>query len=157
MSQNINNSPYYSCFISYSSNDTEFAQKLHDDLQAAGVACWFAPEDLGIGQKTRDTLDTAVLAHRKLLLILSRHSTASHWVEQEAETAFEKERDSGELVLFPLRLDDTVFDLKVGWAAHIKRTRNIGDFRNWRDPERYQNALQRVLRDLTIEPAEKNV
>lgn len=156
MSQDSNDSPYYSCFISYSSKDTEFAKKLHDDLEAAGVECWFAPEDLGIGQKLRDALDTAILARRKLLLILSQHSTTSDWVEQEAETAFEKERDGGETVLFPLRLDDTVFDLKVGWAAHIQRTRNIGDFRNWQDPERYQKSLQRVLRDLTIEPVEKN-
>ncbi len=154
MSQANNDSPYYSCFISYSSKDTAFAEKLHHDLEAAGVECWFAPEDLAIGQKVRNALDTAVLAHHKLLLILSQHSTASDWVEQEAETAFEKERHSRETVLFPLRLDDTVFDLKVGWAAHIKRTRNIGDFRNWQDPERYRHSLQRVLRDLTIEKVE---
>ena len=157
MSQHSNDSPYYSCFISYSSKDTEFAKKLHNDLEDAGVECWFAPEDMGIGQRVRDALDIAVLAHHKLLLILSRRSTASDWVEQEAETAFEKERDSGEMVLFPLRLDDSVFDLKVGWAAHIQRTRNIGDFRNWQEPESYQKSLQRVLRDLTIELVEKNV
>ena len=157
MSQHSNDSPYYSCFISYSSKDTEFAEKLRADLEAAGVECWFAPEDMRIGQRVREALDTAILARRKLLLILSEHSTASDWVEQEAETAFEKERGSGETVLFPLRLDYTVFDLKVGWAAHIQRTRNIGDFRNWQDPERYQKSLQRVLRDLTIELVEKNV
>jgi hypothetical protein len=150
MSQDSHESPYYSCFISYSSQDTAFAEKLHADLEAAGVECWFAPEDLAIGQRVRNALDTAILARRKLLLILSEHSTASDWVEQEAETAFEKERDSGETVLFPLRLDDTVFNLNVGWAAHIQRTRHIGDFRNWRDPKRYQSSLQRVLRDLAI-------
>jgi hypothetical protein len=40
---------FYSCFISYSSKDQEFAERLHADLQSKGVRCWFAPEDLKIG------------------------------------------------------------------------------------------------------------
>ena len=35
---------FNSCFISYSSKDQEFAERLHADLQANGVRCWFAPE-----------------------------------------------------------------------------------------------------------------
>ena len=42
---------FYSCFISYSSQDDDFAQRLHADLQHQGVRCWFAPEDLKIGDK----------------------------------------------------------------------------------------------------------
>src|SRR4051794_25977363 len=34
---------FYSCFISYSSRDEKFADRLHADLQAKGVRCWFAP------------------------------------------------------------------------------------------------------------------
>ena len=36
---------FYSCFISYSSKDEEFAKRLHADLQSNGVRCWFAPEE----------------------------------------------------------------------------------------------------------------
>jgi hypothetical protein len=36
----------------------------------------------------------------------------------------------------------------VGWAAAIRRQRHIGDFRQWEDPNTYQQALQRLLRDL---------
>src|SRR5215207_600034 len=39
---------FYSCFISYSSKDQDFAERLHVDLQNNGVRCWFAPEDLKI-------------------------------------------------------------------------------------------------------------
>lgn len=31
---------YYSCFISYSSKDQAFAERLHTDLQSKGVRCW---------------------------------------------------------------------------------------------------------------------
>jgi hypothetical protein len=89
--------------------------------------------------------------HDKLLLILSEHSLTSDWVEQEVETAFEQERQRKETVLFPVRLDEAVMQEAVGWAAHLKRTRNIGDFSLWQEHEPYQKAFQRLLRDLRVE------
>ena len=47
---------FYSCFISYSSKDQDFAERLHADLQAKGVRCWFAPEDLKIGDRFQERL-----------------------------------------------------------------------------------------------------
>ncbi|MDX1523354.1 MAG: toll/interleukin-1 receptor domain-containing protein [Anaerolineae bacterium] len=143
--------PYHSCFISYSHQDEAFAQKLYADLLGAGVTCWFAPEDLKIGSRLRDAFDQAIPAHNKLLLILSAHSVASDWVEHEVETAFEQERERQAVILFPIRLDETVFEVTAGWAAHIRRTRHIGDFRRWQDSEAaYQTSLRRLLRDLRL-------
>jgi hypothetical protein len=61
----------YSCFISYSSNDEEFASRLHTDLQVKGVRCCFAPHDLPIGAKILDGLNAAIRMQDKALLILS--------------------------------------------------------------------------------------
>lgn len=144
---------FYSCFISYSSKDQEFAERLHADLQNKDVRCWFAPEDLKIGARTRTAIDEVIRVYDKLLLILSKNSIRSDWVEKEVDTGFEKERERKETVLFPIRLDDSVMNLKTGWAADIKRTRHIGDFRNWRDPDSYKRALDRLLRDLKAEAA----
>ncbi len=141
---------YHSCFISYSNQDQDFAEQLHADLRSAGVQCWFAPEDMKIGAPIRPTLDQSVWEQSKLLLILSEYSIASDWVEQEVETAMEKERVRGELVLFPIRLGETIMAERIGWAAHIKRTRHIGDFSRWRDPSAYQQAFKRLLRDLKM-------
>jgi len=44
---------FYSCFISYSSKDEAFAKCLYVDLQSKGVRCWFAPEDVKIGDRFR--------------------------------------------------------------------------------------------------------
>jgi hypothetical protein len=33
-------------------------------------------------------------------------------------------------------------------AASLRRTRHIGDFRAWKDHDPYQNAFERLLRDL---------
>ena len=62
---------FYSCFISYSSQDKEFAERLYADLQSQGVRCWFAPEDLKIGEKFRVRIDESIRLYDKLLLVLS--------------------------------------------------------------------------------------
>lgn len=141
--------PYHSCFISYSHTDEDFARKLHDDLESTGVECWFAPDDMEIGAKIRQAIEDSINAHSKLLLILSKNSIDSDWVEGEVETVFEIEGNhKGVFILFPIRLDNAVMDTRAAWAAHIRRTRHIGDFREWQNPEIYQRGLQRVLRDL---------
>jgi hypothetical protein len=142
---------FYSCFISYSSKNQLFADRLYADLQNKGVRCWLASEDLKIGEKIRIVIDESIRFHDKLLLVLSKYSVASDWVEQEVETALDRERREKRTVLFPIRLDDTVMKIDVGWPALIKNTRNIGDFRRWRNPEAYQKAFDRLLRDLKAE------
>ena len=145
---------HYSCFISYSTKDDAFAQRLYADLQNKGVRCWFAPEDLKIGDKIRTRIDEVIRIHDKLLLVLSQNSVASAWVEKEVETAFDKEIKRKELVLFPIRLDAAVMESETGWAADIQHSRHIGDFCNWKNHDEYQKGLERLLRDLQIEKGE---
>lgn len=139
---------FYSAFISYSTKDQDFADRLYADLQAKNVRCWFAPEDLKIGDKFRTRIDESIRLHDKLLLILSERSIASPWVEDEVESALERERRDGKLVLFPIRIDDAVMNTDVAWASSLRRTRHIGDFRNWKDHDAYSKAFERLLRDL---------
>jgi hypothetical protein len=142
---------YYSCFISYSSKDETFAQRLHTDLQAKGVRCWFAPKAMKIGDKIRPRIDESIRSHDKLLLILSEHSVASEWVEHEVEHALDLERERKALVLCPIRLDDAVMKSKIGWAGNIQRGRHIGDFSQWKDHDCYQRAFDCLLGDLKAE------
>jgi uncharacterized protein YjbI with pentapeptide repeats len=139
---------FYSCFISYSSRDQEFAERLHADLQRKNVRCWFAPEDLKIGDRLRPSFDEAIRVHDKLMVLLSENSVSSPWVEKEVETAFEKERREKRTVLFPIRLDDAVMETNEAWAADIRRTRHIGDFKDWKNHDSYKKAFERLLRDL---------
>jgi TIR domain/Pentapeptide repeats (8 copies) len=140
---------HYSCFISYSAKDQEFAERLHADLQNKGVRCWFAPHDMPIGGKIRDEIDTAIRLRDKLLLILSEHSIRSNWVEDEIEQAFEEEQKRDQVVLFPVRLDEEVKTTGKAWASKLRRARHIGDFTRWKDHDAYVRSFERVLRDLT--------
>jgi hypothetical protein len=138
---------HYSCFISYSAKDDEFAKRIYADLQNSGVRCWFAPHDLRIGDKILDEIDAAIRLRDKVVLILSEHSIKSDWVEDEVTAGFEEERKRGQIVLFPVRLDEVVMNTKEAWAAKL-RARLIGDFQNWKDHDAYQQSFERVLRDL---------
>jgi hypothetical protein len=139
---------FYSCFISYSSKDQLFAERLHADLQNKGVRCWFAPHDLPIGAKTWDAIDEAIRLRDKLLVILSKASIGSDWVEDEVSKALAEERSRRQVVLFPIRIDNEAMSTPEPWAVKLRDQRNIGDFRQWKQPEAYQKSLDRLLRDL---------
>jgi hypothetical protein len=79
------------------------------------------------------------------------NSVRSQCVEQEVETALAKEREGQPLVLFPICLDETVIQLAGGWPAFIRNKCNIGDFTRWKRCDDYQQALERLLRDLKAE------
>jgi uncharacterized protein YjbI with pentapeptide repeats len=146
---------YYSCFISYSAKDQDFADRIHADLQSKGVRCWFAPHDMPIGGKILDEIDAAIRLRDKLLLIVSNHSIESDWVEDEVTKAFEEERKRKQIVLFPIRLDNAVMDTNEAWAAKL-RARNIGDFTGWKEHSAYVKSFERVLRDLAPKPNDKS-
>ena len=141
----------YSCFVSYSARDEEFARLVHTDLQSAGVRCWFAPEDMQVGAPIFDTLSEAIRLRDRVLLVFSENSVASKWVKAEVTKALEEERERGQIVLFPVRIDDAVLETNEAWAVRLRGSRNIADFRHWRDQSTYKRAMSRLVRDLAVD------
>jgi hypothetical protein len=147
---------FYSCFISYSTKDQAFADRLYADLQNKGVRCWFAPHDIQGGKKLHEQIDEAIRVHDKLLLILSPRSMESEWVKTEIAKARKREVRDQRRVLFPIRLapfetlrDWECFDADTGKdSAREIREYFIPDFSNWKNHDSYQEAFQRLLSDL---------
>jgi uncharacterized protein YjbI with pentapeptide repeats len=147
---------FYSCFISYSTKDQDFADRLYADLQNKGVRCWFAPHDVQGGKKLHEQIDEAIRLHDKLLLILSPYSMESEWVKTEIAKARKREVRDQRRVLFPIRLapfetlrDWECFDADAGKdSAREIREYFIPDFSNWKNHDSYQEAFQRLISDL---------
>lgn len=152
LAQSLVNKPpkYYSAFISYAQPDESFAKLLYEHLQQNGVRVWFAPEDLKIGETIEESIEQAIQVYDKLLLILSEHSIGRAWVRHEFARAVNKEKRDKRIVLYPLRIDDAVFDTTEQWAYDLRK-RHISDFRNWTNPLIYQNSINRLLRDLNAD------
>ena len=59
--------------------------------------------------------------HDKLLIILSKESIASDWVQTEIRRARKQEKQSGERKLFPIRLCDMETALEVGQLEVLEK------------------------------------
>jgi uncharacterized protein YjbI with pentapeptide repeats len=151
---------FNSCFISFSERDREFADRIHADLEANGVTCWFAPHHMHGGRKIHEQIDQAIRTHDRLLLILSEHSMNSNWVETEISKAHKRELSEKRQMLFPVRLVSfealknwECFDADTGKdSAREIREYFIPDFSNWKNHDYYKRAFDRLLRDLKAQP-----
>ena len=136
---------FYSCFISYSSKDDDFAQRLYVDLQAKNVRCWKFDENAKWGEPVWGEIDTAIRDYDKLVVICSQHSLKSPPVIREIERALQKEDREHRNVLFPIRIDDHL----LGDWDHPRKadvvSKVIGDFRRWETHATYVKAFPRFL------------
>jgi hypothetical protein len=147
---------FYSCFISYSHKDEEFAKKIHARMRKEHLRVWYAPEDLKAGDKIHEQIDRAIRTFDKLLLVLSEHSIGSSWVRTEIKKARKAERETGKRKLFPICLVD--FDAIREWEcfdadggenlAAVVREYFIPDFSAWQEEAKFYAAFERLLGDL---------
>ena len=153
---------FYSCFISYSTLDQDFADRLYAELQANGVRCWFAPHDLQGGRKIHEQIYEAIHVYDKLLLILSECSMNSEWVKTEISIARKHEAEEERRMLFPIRLVDwkrisewECFDADRGKdSAREIREFYVPDFSRWKtDHDAYKREFGRLLHDLKANPS----
>jgi len=138
----------YKCFISHSTKDHLFCDRLYADLQSKGVRCWYFPEDARWGRSVWGEIDKPIKTYDKLILVCSKQSLNSPVVLRELERALQREDAEGKHILFPIRIDNYLFDK---WE-HPRKTdvisKVVGDFRNWQDPAIYREKLDRLLRNL---------
>ena len=150
---------YNSCFISYSTEDHDFATRLYADLQNKGVRCWFAPHNVQGGKYLHEQIDGAIELYDRLLLILSETSIHSEWVKTEIAKARKRELRENRRMLFPVRLMDfetlqewKCFDADIGKdSAREIREYYVPDFSSWTNPKFYKVEFEKLLRDLKPE------
>lgn len=156
---------FYSCFISHSTKDAEFATRLHGKMRDAHLRVWYSPEDMAGGKKLHEEIETQIRVYDKLLVILSEHSLESEWVKTELRKAFKAERESGQAgrpkqrKLFPVRLTDmerikawSCFDADSGLDLGVEmREYFIPDFSHWKEHDQFEASFARLLKDLQAE------
>ena len=96
-------------FISYASQDREWATKLHADLNGRGVDAFFDQTSLRAGEGWEGQIRTALLGSRHLVCLWSAHASASQWVQRELALfdAMNTPAASAGGSLLVVKLDDT--------------------------------------------------
>ncbi|MCG8599249.1 MAG: TIR domain-containing protein [Verrucomicrobiales bacterium] len=94
-------------FVSHSSIDKEFANKLTSDLKNEGVPVWFDTREIGLGASIVEEINQGLSEVGYLLLLHSRHSAESQWVREELFAALHLQITGGGVTVVVGKLDDT--------------------------------------------------
>ena len=137
-------------FISYSHADSTFVDKLEKGLNEKGVRFWRDIHDMTAG-KIETQIDRAIRQNPTVLLILSKNSMNSDWVQHEVRKARDIEKELGRDALCPIALDD-------GWKSSRWPQRvmeqvmeyNILDFSKWEDEATFNAEFAKLLNGLDL-------
>ena len=137
-------------FIAYSHADSAFVDKLGGDLTAKGIRYWRDIHNMKSG-RMETQIDRAIRQNPTVLLTLSKHSLNSDWIEHEARTARELEKEMGRDVLWTVALDDS---WKSGsWpnrALEQITEYNIFDFSAWKNNGKFKAMLDELIGGLKL-------
>jgi len=140
---------FYSCFISHSTKDKQFCDRLVQDLKAVHIRTWYFHENARWGESMWGEIDRAISHFDKVIVVCSRSSLTSKPVLREIERALVREDQLARDVLFPIRIDDFIFS---GWGHPRKADviqKIVGDFRGWTsDPSQYKSSLAKLIEAL---------
>lgn len=112
-------------FISHSSQDKWFADKIVTLLDQLGVSVWYDKIDLYIGDNLLQKIHAGLQESSHLIVILSRQSIVSKWVKEELESFYTDFVLGGKAKIYPLLLEDV-------WEATPAFLKKLvyADFRN---------------------------
>jgi len=140
----------HSLFISYAQEDEAIALQLSRDLQEQNVPCWLVPHESVPGNVFRERMDQSIHSQDKLLLLLSSQSVHSAWIRYEVELVLSREQRDSREFLFPICLDDAIFDGTAPWMQSLQARSHIGDFTHWQSDTAYQEAFSTLLRQFNV-------
>jgi HEAT repeat protein len=98
--------PYVKLFLSYSTIDKAFVERLASDLQRVSVGVWYDKWEIRVGDSLLDKIASAIEENDYLALILSPTSVESEWVKREVNAALMRELSQRKAVVLPVMIQD---------------------------------------------------
>ena len=137
-------------FISYSHTDGDFVDRMEKSLNQKGIRFWRDIHDMKSGRIEKQ-IDRAIRQNPTVLLILSKDSIQSDWVEHEVRLARKLEKVTERDVLCPITLDDSW--KSSPWPERIMEQimeYNILDFSEWEDDEKFEKIFVKLIDGLNL-------
>ena len=124
-------------FVSHSSVDKPFVRHLAAELRARDVQVWLDEEAIEVGDSITQGISAGLMQADYLLVVLSKTSVQSAWVQGELNAAIMEEASGKGIAVLPALIDDC--DVPI-----LLRDRIYADFR--KDFEAGLKGLLRVFR-----------
>lgn len=93
-------------FISYSSADRQFVNRLARDLAALGFPVWYDQWELNVGDSLVEGIQNSIQTAACVIVVLSPSSVESKWVKQELRQALIEQIDTSRVFILPVFLRD---------------------------------------------------
>ena len=133
-------------FISHSHLDNDFAVKLAEDIEETGMNCWIDLWELQVGDSLRKKVEQGINTSDWLIIILSRNSINSNWVQHELDMGITKELDSKDVFVLPVLMDNCEIPLCLKTKVYANFISN------------YNNGLDAIISRLTnLTPEERRI
>jgi TIR domain len=95
-----------SLFLSHSSRDRAFCERLALDLTRVGVPVWYDDWELKVGDSLRRKISDGIESRDHLAVVLSDASVKSDWVQVELNAALDRELKERKVIVLPLLIQD---------------------------------------------------
>jgi TIR domain-containing protein len=107
----------FDTFLTYATEDEDFARKIAAALEECGFSVWFAPLTLKLGDRLLDSINFGLAQSSSGLLLLSPSYILKRWTQYELDVLFRKYIEE-ERRLFPIWHGVTKADLEA-WNPGI--------------------------------------
>lgn len=128
-------------FISYSSEDKQFATWLSVDLKNAGYDIWLDEWKIAVGESIPQSIQIGIDKCHFMIVVLSKESVKSNWVEREWQVKYWDEVKSGKIIVLPALIEkcpvpsllrikkyaNFVDDYSIGLDQILMALRNLSD------------------------------
>jgi len=129
-------------FLSHTSVDNPFVEKLAKDLKRIGVNVWFDKWEIQVGDSITWKIEDGIRENEFLGIILSPEALASEWVKSELGAAWSKQMKSKKIGVLPILYRSCNI-------PHFLSDRKYADFRN-----DYQTGLEELAAVFNIKNTE---
>jgi hypothetical protein len=128
-------------FISFKSEDIDFAEKICDDLGSKGFKCWISSRGIRGGQAHQEAITNALLDASVLVLVFSSAADKSDEIIKELSIASQYKKH-----VIPVRIEDFLPAKGSKFIYELASRQYIDLFKNWeREIEHLANDIRFLI------------
>jgi hypothetical protein len=120
-------------FLSHSSIDRPFVDRLAFDLERVNVGVWYDKWEIRVGDSLIEKISQGIESSDYLAIVLSPDSVKSEWVKREVNAALIRELEEKEVVILPILITDCEIPI-------LLREKKYADFR-----KSYEDGFEELL------------